>query len=94
MRTKNRFTCQRVLRAYVLTYQLALFAHVPTCLPCSRAHMSMSLSCSRAQVTACLEGLRVSRVKISCVLPWLIKLYTLFRRFDNLMNVFLSNVNS
>ena len=31
LRTKNALACQRALRAYVLTYQHALCAYMPSC---------------------------------------------------------------
>ena len=58
LRAKNMFTCQRALRAYVLTHQCALRALVPTCPACLRAHVPTCLACLRAHIPTRLACLR------------------------------------
>ena len=86
LRAKNVLTCQRVLRAYVLTCQLALLADVLTCQRVMRAHMFTFQRALRAYVLTCQHA--SLDATIFSYLPLLLKLYTLLVRFKSLITVF------
>lgn len=80
--------CQHDLRTYVLTCQHAMQTHLLTCQHTlsSLPHTACVTTSSPDNMPSCL--LSSFDATFSASLPFLLKLYTLLIRFDNLIDVF------